>query len=91
MHWLKDEEHPSKYLSNLENRNFIEKTIKKVKLDDGTTTTQQDKILNRIQQYYTHIFENKDHLLDEVNLDDLGIQQNNLEKEDIGTMLTAEH
>ena len=29
-------------------------------------------------------------LLDKVNLEDLGIRQNNLDKEDIGTILTAE-
>ena len=74
MQWLKDGERPWKYLSNLENRNFIEKTIKKVKLDDGKTITQKEKILNFIQQYYIRLFENKDHLLDKVNLEDLGIQ-----------------
>ena len=29
LQWLQDGEKPSKYLSNLENKNFIEKTIKK--------------------------------------------------------------
>ena len=30
LQWLRDGERPSKYLSGLENKNFIEKTIKKV-------------------------------------------------------------
>ena len=91
MQWLKDGERPSKFLSNLENKNFIEKTIKKVKLDDGNNITQQEKILGQIQQYYSRLFENKDHLLENVNLEELGIQrQGNSHEEDIGTLLTVE-
>ena len=55
MQWLKDGERASKYLSNLENKNFIEKTIKKVTLEDGNVVTQQEKILDQIQQFFLSI------------------------------------
>ena len=34
LQWLKDGEKPSKYFSNIEKKNFIEKTIKKVRLNN---------------------------------------------------------
>ena len=90
MQWLKDGERASKYPSNLENKNFIEKTIKKVTLEDGNVVTQQEKILDQIQQYYCRLFENKDHLLDNVVIENLGIEQlKNPPKQDIGALLSV--
>ena len=90
MQWLKDGERASRYLSSLENKNFIEKTIKKVTLEDGNIVTQQEEILNHIQKYYSRLFENKDHLLNIAALDHLGLQQpKNPPKKNIGTLLTT--
>ena len=44
--WISEGERPSKYFCKLENKNYVEKTIKKVEFNDGTFTTNQRKILN---------------------------------------------
>ena len=46
--WLKDGEKPSKYLTSLENKNYIEKTIKRFKKQDGQILTEQSGILNEV-------------------------------------------
>ena len=41
--WLKEGEKPSSFFCSLEKRNFIEKTIKCIKLKDGECITDQKK------------------------------------------------
>ena len=43
--WLNNGEKPSKFFCMLENKNFVDKTIRKLKLDDGSEITEQSKIL----------------------------------------------
>ena len=73
---MQDGERPSKYLSGLENKNFIEKTIKKVKLDNGDVITEQDEVLHQVQKYYVNLFENRDDKLQEINFEKLGRVRN---------------
>ena len=54
--WLIDGEKPSKYLSALEKKQCIDKTIKKLKKDDGTIITDQESILHEIEKYYQQLF-----------------------------------
>ena len=49
MSWLVDGENPSKYLSALEKKHFIDKTIKKLKKDDGSVITDQGTILQEVE------------------------------------------
>ena len=58
--WLSEGEKPSKFFCNLESKNSLEKTIKKVKNDQGHYLTEQAEILKYIKNYYQHLFENKD-------------------------------
>ena len=52
---------------------------------------QQEEILNQVQEYYCRLFENKDHLLDNVVIESLGLQRpKNPPRKDIGTLLTPE-
>ena len=91
LQWLQDGEKPSKYLSNLENKNYIEKTIKKVRLNTGEVITDQEGILSQVQQYYCNLFENKDDTLQNVNFKTLGIKSSKRTLEgDIGTPLTVD-
>ena len=69
--WLSEGEKPSKFFCNLESKNFLEKTIKKVKNDQGHYLTEQAEILKYIKNYYQHLFENKDETLEKVNLKEL--------------------
>ena len=54
--WLKDGEKPSKYLTSLENKNYIEKTIKRLEKQDGQILTEQNSILNEVKNFYEHLF-----------------------------------
>ena len=46
--WLHEGEKPSKYFSNLEKRNYLEKTVKRVQDKDGQFITEQKDILENI-------------------------------------------
>ena len=39
LQWLQQGEKPSRFFMNLENKNFVEKTINKVKLRNGSCVT----------------------------------------------------
>ena len=54
--WLKDGEKPSKYLTSLENKYYIEKTIKLLEKQDGQILTEQSDILNEVKSFYEHLF-----------------------------------
>ena len=91
LQWLKDGEKPSKYFSNLEKKNFIEKkTIKKVRLNNREVITDQEGILSQVQQYYCNLFENKDDTLQSLNFENLGIKSNAKIPENIGIPLTVD-
>ena len=79
MKWLVEGEKPSSYFCNLENKNFLEKTIKKLKTQDGKILNDQKEILAYIKIYYENLFANKDSFLEDVNLAEL------LEKANIRT------
>ena len=50
--WLKDGEQASKFFCNLEKYNFTEKTIKKLKVENGTNIYDQKLILKEIKNFY---------------------------------------
>ena len=78
-------------MSNLENKNFIEKTIKKVRLNHGEVIIDQEGILSQVQQCYCILFKNKDDSLQSINFESLGIESNaQIPKQDIGTPLTVD-
>ena len=57
---LKDGEKPTKNFCSNPNKAYIEKTIKKIKLDNGQTILEQDKILEEVRSFYSFLFKNKD-------------------------------
>ena len=69
--WLQSSEKPSQYFCNLEQRNFIDKTIRKIELDNGEIVTEQKDILNHIKEYYEQLFRNKDTELTSVNISEI--------------------
>ena len=54
--WLKDGEKPSKLLSSLENKGYIDKTIKRLQKSDGQYISNQEEILNEVQTFYKRLF-----------------------------------
>ena len=68
---LNESEKPSKFFFNLENKNFLDKTIKKVKTTNGHYLTEQGEILKYIENFYKDLFSNKDNDLENVDLNEL--------------------
>ena len=68
--WLEEGERPTKYFCELESKNYLNKTIMKLKTG-GTVLTDQKTILENIKQFYSNLFENKDYTLEEIDLNNL--------------------
>ena len=56
---MKDGEKPTKFFCALENINYVNKTIKKLSINDQIITKQTD-ILHHIKEFYTNLFSNQD-------------------------------
>ena len=69
LQWLKEGKKASKFLGSLENKKFVEKTIKYLKLQNGESVTDQFEILNHIREYYVNLFDEKGSM--DVNLIEL--------------------
>ena len=89
--WLQEGEKPSKFFCNLENKNFIEKTIKKVHLNDGSIVTDQKDILHHVRKFYANLFQSRDDRLMDFDFEKLGLKNNNktTANEDLGKFLTV--
>ena len=68
--WLHSGEKPSKYFCSLEKKNFLDKVIRKIELDNGEIVIEQNKILDHVQKYYTQLFKSKESVLTDINLSD---------------------
>ena len=55
--------------STLEQKNFIDKTIRKINFPNGLTLTKQNEILNHVKQFYADLFRSRDRKITEINLD----------------------
>ena len=92
LQWLKEGEKPTKFFCNLENKNFVEKTVNKLRTSTGKLITHQKELLENIKNYYTCLFKNKDNTLNEVNLHKLCENQkiNNVSDSSLGAILKEE-
>ena len=54
--WLSEGEKPTKYFCSLEKFNYIDKTIKCIKLNCGKTITDQEHILKEVRNFYAKLF-----------------------------------
>ena len=68
--WLHQGEKPSKYFCSLENKNYIDKTIKKIKHENGQTITDQKSILFEVKEFYERLFMARDNTIDETTIQD---------------------
>ena len=58
--WNIESERPSKYFCSLETKNYLAKTIKRLKKLNGNYLTSQNEILDSISQYYKTLFKAND-------------------------------
>ena len=81
--WIEEGEKPSKYFCSLESRNFLNKTIKKVQLENSETIIyKQSEILDNVKLFYKTLYTNNDSNLINVDLENI-ISDYNTPKLDI--------
>ena len=54
--WAEEGEKPIKYFCSLESRNFINKTIPKIELENGEIIYEQADILEEVKEYYHNLY-----------------------------------
>ena len=69
--WLQCGEKPTKYFCRLEHKNFVDKTMKKIRLENGKTVTKQSEILQEVKHYYSNLFKRRDDNLNSFKLNKL--------------------
>ena len=63
LQWLDQGEKPTSCFCKLETKNYVDKTIKRIQTPDGSIITEQSKILQKVQEFYSKLFDNKDNSL----------------------------
>ena len=69
--WINEGEKPSKYFCSLEKRNYINKTIQRVELENGNICTEQKDILDEVMKFYENLYKSREPELDDINLQHL--------------------
>jgi exonuclease III len=54
--WIEEGEKPTKYFFSLEKQNYIKKHVRKLKLPDGSTTTDPEEILQIQKSFYETLY-----------------------------------
>lgn len=67
INWIQNGEKPSRYFCNLENRNFVDRTMSFLSTNDGNIIYKQDDVLKEVQDYYECLYSARD--VTDVNLD----------------------
>ena len=79
--WAIDGEKPSKYFCNLENRNFVDRSMSVLERENGDMIFEQDEILSDVHDFYLHLYTERN--VTDVDLDSvLHDQVNKLSEED---------
>ena len=60
INWLDQGEKPTSFFCKLETKQFTEKTIRKLQLDNGSIINDQKMILKEVQRYYVNLFNEKE-------------------------------
>ena len=89
LQWLQQGKKPSRFYKNLENKNFIEKIIEKVKLRNGSCVIEQEDVLHHIKQYYETLFKSHNDNLETTAFKNFDILGENKYYFDIGGELTV--
>ena len=53
--WIEEREKPTIFCCNLENKNFVSKTIKKLVIDENVVVDQKE-ILKQTKQFYEKLY-----------------------------------
>ena len=93
--WIDEGERISNYFCNLENRNFISKSITQIEKEDGSIITEKNEIINETKHFYQNLYSSKEDGVCDTDLNDLLLDEdlNKLNKEqadDLEGLLTYE-
>ena len=69
--WLHLGEKPSQFFCGIEKKNFLDKTIRKITLENGVIVTDQNQILDKVKEFYAKLFKNKDSVLSDTPLSEI--------------------
>ena len=59
MQWLSEGEKPTSYFCKLESKQFTEKTIRKLQINNGAILTDQKQIMAKVEKFYGNLFKKK--------------------------------
>ena len=63
--WVENGERPTKYFFNQEERNYNKKTIRELRLQDESTTYNENEILDQIETFYKQLYTSEGNFSDE--------------------------
>ena len=91
LQWLNDGEKSSNFFCKLENKHYVEKTMKKLQMPNGDNITNQQDILTKISEFYANLFQNKDQELNKENIEQFLSNKNyqRIHRSDLGHPLTV--
>ena len=84
--WINEGEKINKYFCNLENRNFISKSMTKTVSHNGTVLTDTSDICMKAKTFYETLFASKEHLIPKYNLESIFATINKINKEDANSL-----
>ena len=81
--WIDEGERITNYFCNLENRNFISKSITQIEKKDGSMVTGKNEIMNETKQFYQNLYSSHENTTYDTDLNDLLVHDdlNKLNKE----------
>ena len=69
--WIEEGEKPTKYFCALESRNYVNKTVKFLELQNGALIYNQSEIMHKIKHFYSNLYASKEHDIDDVDLEEI--------------------
>ena len=69
--WLHLGERQTKFFCSLEQKHYIEKTVRKLQTEDGRIITDQADILKEIELFYSKLFQSRDTEISDIDLNNL--------------------
>ena len=69
--WIEQREKPTKYFLNLESRNFLNKTIKRIELEGKDIIYKQSSILNYVKEYYEILYTSLNSDITNIDLEEI--------------------
>ena len=84
VNWIHEGEKPTRYFCNLENRNFVNKTVSFLEKPTGEILEDQTEILREVEHFYSSLYCEK--TTDDVEISDLIVDAPKIKDNEIATL-----